>query len=138
MHPTKPAPNRPTITSVRDLAGLPGAHETEIIDLTDADDSTFELVAAPVRKQLGEPEVRMLAYNGSVPGPTLRVRQGSTVTIAFRNEPTSRTPSTGTGCAWRTSSTARINAGASTGRGDVRLSGDLPGSRRLLVPPPYP
>jgi FtsP/CotA-like multicopper oxidase with cupredoxin domain len=70
----------------RDLAGLPAAHETEIIDLTEAD--RYDLTAAPVRKQLGDAEagVRMLAYNGSVPGPTLRVRQGSAVTIDFRNE----------------------------------------------------
>ena len=27
----------------------------------------------------------MLAYNGSVPGPTLRVRQGSTITVNFTN-----------------------------------------------------
>ena len=31
---------------------------------------------APVAKQIGDATVRMLAYNGSVPGPTLRVRAG--------------------------------------------------------------
>ena len=47
---------------------------------------TFDLKASAVRKELGEVSVRMLAYNGSIPGPTLRVRQGSEVTINFTNE----------------------------------------------------
>jgi FtsP/CotA-like multicopper oxidase with cupredoxin domain len=64
--------------------GLPIAVPTPLIDLNDGD--TFEIVAAPVRKQIGDTEVRLLAYNGSVPGPTLRLRQGSTVTVNFTNQ----------------------------------------------------
>jgi FtsP/CotA-like multicopper oxidase with cupredoxin domain len=41
---------------------------------------------APVAKQLGDSRVRMLAYNGSIPGPTLRVRQGSEITVHVRND----------------------------------------------------
>ena len=33
---------------------------------------TYDLRIAPVVKQLGDDRVRMLAYNGSIPGPTLR------------------------------------------------------------------
>ena len=58
-----------------DATGLPDAGETPAIELRDAE--TFELSAAPVRKQLGGATVQMLAYNGSIPGPLLRVRQGS-------------------------------------------------------------
>lgn len=68
----------------RDTAGLPIATTTEIVELADGD--AYELVAAPVRKRIGDAEVRLLAYNGSVSGPTLRVRQGSTVTVDFLNE----------------------------------------------------
>jgi FtsP/CotA-like multicopper oxidase with cupredoxin domain len=68
----------------RDTAGLPAAITTSVIDLADGD--TFSLVAAPVRKRIGTEEVRMLAYNRSVPGPTLRVRQGSTVSVEFINQ----------------------------------------------------
>jgi FtsP/CotA-like multicopper oxidase with cupredoxin domain len=64
--------------------GLTKATATPIIDLADGDQ--FDLVAAPVRKQIGDTELRILAYNGSVPGPTLRVQQGSTVTIDFTNQ----------------------------------------------------
>jgi FtsP/CotA-like multicopper oxidase with cupredoxin domain len=67
----------------RETAGLPSAVAASTVDLADGD--TYELVAAPVRTRLGEAEVRLLAYNGSVPGPTLRVRQGSSVTVAFAN-----------------------------------------------------
>ncbi|MCW5185481.1 multicopper oxidase domain-containing protein, partial [Burkholderia cenocepacia] len=70
-------------TFTRDSAGLPAAVGTRVIDLGDR--ATYELEAAPVRKRIGEAEVRMLAYNGSVPGPTLRVGQDSAVTVNFTN-----------------------------------------------------
>jgi FtsP/CotA-like multicopper oxidase with cupredoxin domain len=56
----------------------------ESINLRDGD--VFELRALPVRKRLGVAEARMLGYNGSIPGPTLRVEQGSEVTVDFTNE----------------------------------------------------
>ena len=68
----------------RDLTGLSPAAPTRIVDLADGD--TYELRAAPIRKRIGNAEVRLLAYNGSVPGPTLRVRQGSAVTVNFTNQ----------------------------------------------------
>lgn len=67
-----------------DTTGLPDAGTTQVVEL--ADGASFDLTAAPVRKQLGEPVVRMLAYNGSIPGPELRVAQGSEVMIHFTNE----------------------------------------------------
>jgi FtsP/CotA-like multicopper oxidase with cupredoxin domain len=67
-----------------DPTGLPEAARTETVELGDGD--TFRLTATPVRKRLGSTIVRMLAYNGSIPGPTLRVKQGSEVTIEFTNE----------------------------------------------------
>jgi len=68
----------------RDITYLPPARSTEIIDLADGD--MFELAAMPVRKQIGDAELRLLAYNGSVPGPTLRVHQSSSVTVNFTNQ----------------------------------------------------
>ncbi len=67
-----------------DTTGLPDATATTVVDLEHGD--SFALQAAPVRKRLGDAVVRMLAYNGSIPGPTLRVAQGSEVTIDFTNE----------------------------------------------------
>jgi FtsP/CotA-like multicopper oxidase with cupredoxin domain len=67
-----------------DPSGLPVASATQVAELRDGD--SFELQATPVRKRLGKAEVRMLAYNGSVPGPTLRVPQGAEVTVIFTNQ----------------------------------------------------
>ncbi len=38
-----------------------------------------------MKKQIGDATVRMLAYNGSVPGPTLKVPQGATITVHVTN-----------------------------------------------------
>jgi hypothetical protein len=43
-----------------------------------AERERFEFRIAPVAKRLGGATVRMLAYNGSIPGPVLKVGQGST------------------------------------------------------------
>jgi FtsP/CotA-like multicopper oxidase with cupredoxin domain len=67
-----------------DTTGLPLATSTETVEV--ADGESFELRARPVRNQLGEAEVRMLAHNGSIPGPTLKVKQGSEATINFTND----------------------------------------------------
>jgi FtsP/CotA-like multicopper oxidase with cupredoxin domain len=63
--------------------GLPDARRPEVVELSSGDE--FELEIAPVRKQIGDATVRMLAYNGSVPGPTLKVSQGSTITVHVTN-----------------------------------------------------
>ena len=67
-----------------EAAGLPEAGAAELIKLADGDE--FDLRIAPVAKQLGDATVRMLAYNGSIPGPTLRVAQGSEVVVNVTNE----------------------------------------------------
>lgn len=68
----------------RDTSGLPTATSPETINLRDQD--VFELRALPVHKRIGDVVIRMLGYNGSIPGPTLRVEQGSEVTVDFTNE----------------------------------------------------
>ena len=67
-----------------DTKGLQEAGAPESVELADTDQ--FDLRIAPVAKQLGDATVRMLAYNGSIPGPTLRVRQGSELTVEVTNE----------------------------------------------------
>jgi FtsP/CotA-like multicopper oxidase with cupredoxin domain len=67
-----------------ETAGAPESWPTETIDLSDS--ATFDLRIGPVTKQVGDAKVRMLAYNGSIPGPTLRVREGSEVIVNVVNE----------------------------------------------------
>jgi FtsP/CotA-like multicopper oxidase with cupredoxin domain len=84
-----PAPARPGGPPVdtffsTDTAGLPEATATRFVEL--ADGETLDLRPAPVAKRLGETTVRMLGYNGSVPGPTLRVQQGSEAVVDVTND----------------------------------------------------
>src|ERR687893_2732986 len=65
-------------------AGLPMARAPELVELGDGE--RFELRIAPVTKRIGDATVRMLAYNGSIPGPTLRVRQGSEIQVDVVND----------------------------------------------------
>jgi FtsP/CotA-like multicopper oxidase with cupredoxin domain len=67
-----------------DPAGLTEARSPETIEL--ADRQRFALRIGPVAKRLGDFTVRMLAYNGSIPGPTLRVRQGSELMVDVVND----------------------------------------------------
>src|SRR3954453_5700443 len=74
----------PTDQFPRDTTGLPAAAAAELVEL--AQDQRFELRIAPVSKQLGDATVRMLAYNGSIPGPTLKVREGSEIEVDVVND----------------------------------------------------
>ena len=67
-----------------DTTGLADAATSEAIDLTDG--AEFRLTISPVRKQLGDDTLRMLGYNGSIPGPTLRVPEGSEIEVAVHND----------------------------------------------------
>lgn len=67
-----------------DPAGLPEATAPTALEPGDGD--TVALTIAPVAKRLDGATVRMLAYNGSVPGPALTVRQGSELTVDVTNE----------------------------------------------------
>jgi FtsP/CotA-like multicopper oxidase with cupredoxin domain len=66
------------------IEGLTEAERPELVELSGGDE--FELRIAPVTKEIGGNEVRMLAYNGSIPGPTLKVRQGSEILVHAINE----------------------------------------------------
>jgi FtsP/CotA-like multicopper oxidase with cupredoxin domain len=80
MNPTTANPT----TFSSDATGLADRTRPAIVELADGD--TFQLRISPVAHQLGADRVRMLAYDGSIPGPTLRVRQGSEITVHVRND----------------------------------------------------
>jgi FtsP/CotA-like multicopper oxidase with cupredoxin domain len=66
-----------------EVDGLPQAGRPVMLTL--ADGEVLDLRLGPVVKHLGEATVRMLAYNGSIPGPTVRVRQGSEIVVQVTN-----------------------------------------------------
>ena len=76
---TEPTDRFPT-----DATGLPVARAPELVELSDGEH--FDLRIAPVAKRLGDATVRMLAYNGSIPGPTLKVKEGSEVIVDVENQ----------------------------------------------------
>jgi FtsP/CotA-like multicopper oxidase with cupredoxin domain len=67
-----------------DTANLQDWVAPSLVELGDGD--TFDLRIAPVVKTIGDDRVRMLAYNGSIPGPTLRVPQNAQVSVRVRND----------------------------------------------------
>jgi FtsP/CotA-like multicopper oxidase with cupredoxin domain len=67
-----------------DVEGLPEAHAPERVELSDGDE--FNLRIGPVAKRIGDHTVRMLAYNGSIPGPILAVEEGSEIVVNIENQ----------------------------------------------------
>jgi FtsP/CotA-like multicopper oxidase with cupredoxin domain len=63
--------------------GLEEARPPQTVELRDGDH--LELEVTPVRKAFGDAEVRMLAYNGSIPGPVLVVKEGSEIEVEAIN-----------------------------------------------------
>jgi FtsP/CotA-like multicopper oxidase with cupredoxin domain len=79
MHHTQPDEHFET-----DPASLPEATSAQTLDLADGDRVTLRI--APVAKQIGAARARMLAYSGSIPGPTLRIRQGAGLHVDVVND----------------------------------------------------
>ena len=69
--------------SYADVAGLAFARSSETVELQDGD--TYDLTARYVKKTINGTTYRMLAYNGSIPGPLIKVVQGAEITINFTN-----------------------------------------------------
>lgn len=74
-----------TVTSsfTSSTAGLVAAKSQETISLQNGD--TYNLEANIVKKTINGQEIKMLAYNGSIPGPLIKVPQGAEITINFTN-----------------------------------------------------
>lgn len=66
-----------------DTLGLLEAKASEIVELKNGD--SYDLTASIVKKTIGNSVVKMLAYNGMIPGPLIKVKQGAEVTLNFTN-----------------------------------------------------
>ena len=67
----------PTATSI------PEASAREVLRLSDGD--SLDLVAAPVRRTVGNRTFTLYGFNGQVPGPLLQVPQNARIVVRFRN-----------------------------------------------------
>ncbi|MCI0566391.1 multicopper oxidase family protein [bacterium] len=59
------------------------AAASPVVELKNGD--TYDLTAGYVAKTIGDMRHAMLAYNGSIPGPIIKVAQGAEITINFKN-----------------------------------------------------
>ena len=66
-----------------ETAGLPEVARPSVIRLRDGEH--LDLDISPVRNELDGAGLRMLAYNGSIPRPTVQVDQGSEITVRVTN-----------------------------------------------------
>jgi suppressor of ftsI len=72
--------NKPFSTGI---STAPIVVEAQTVQLKNGD--TYNLTASIVKKVIAGSEVKMLAYNGSIPGPIIKVPKGAGVTINFTN-----------------------------------------------------
>jgi FtsP/CotA-like multicopper oxidase with cupredoxin domain len=80
---TQDEPRGATDRFPTETEGLPQATRPDVVELNDG--GTYELEIGAVRKQIDGSTVRMLAYSGSIPGPTLRVSEGAKVSVRATN-----------------------------------------------------
>lgn len=65
------------------IASLPEAKPSESVSLKDGE--AFDMTITPVKKNINDQWVKMLGYNGMIPGPALNVPQGATITVRLKN-----------------------------------------------------
>ncbi|HLC49055.1 MAG TPA: multicopper oxidase family protein [Candidatus Andersenbacteria bacterium] len=64
-------------------SGFSEAKASEVVELKNGD--MYDLTASIVKKQINGQEVKMLAYNGSIPGPLVKISQGAEITVNVTN-----------------------------------------------------
>lgn len=68
----------------QNFSSAPTAQFSKVVELKDGD--FYDLTASVVVKEINGVTHNMLAYNGSIPGPLLKIQQGAEVTINFKND----------------------------------------------------
>lgn len=72
-----------TPATISEIENLTAITPTQTVELKDGD--IYDLTATYVEKMINGVSYKMLAYNGSIPGPLIKVPQGAEVTINFKN-----------------------------------------------------
>lgn len=67
----------------REIAGLGEAKSSQAIELKD--NEIFQLEGKPVAKEINGLRIRMYGYNGQIPGPLIKVKQGDTIYVNLTN-----------------------------------------------------
>ncbi|MEK7595024.1 MAG: multicopper oxidase family protein [Patescibacteria group bacterium] len=69
--------------SQSEISSLTPAKQTSVIELENG--ATLSLTASIVKKNINGVDVKMLAYNGEIPGPLIKTKKESEITINFTN-----------------------------------------------------
>ena len=82
----QPSGNKGAVAGIfsTDVTGLAKARSPETVELKNG--GTYNLTASIVKKNIGGAEVKMLAYNGMIPGPLLKIPQGAEIILNFKNQ----------------------------------------------------
>ncbi len=67
----------------RSVENLPSAKAATILEPKDGE--TIEMSTDIVKKKIGANTMRMFGYNGQIPGPLIKVRQGQAIKVYFKN-----------------------------------------------------
>ena len=67
----------------KNISSFPESKPSEVINISDG--QTISLNPTIVRKTINGKENAMYGYNGQIPGPLLKVKQGSTFTVNVTN-----------------------------------------------------
>ncbi|HRN70114.1 MAG TPA: hypothetical protein PLS49_02915, partial [Candidatus Woesebacteria bacterium] len=59
----------------KEVNNYPEAKASRVVELKNGD--TYDLTASIVKKNINGADVKMLAYNGSIPGPLIKVPQNA-------------------------------------------------------------
>lgn len=74
---------QPITTTKPPTENLSPTKPSEIVELKNGD--SYDLTSTYVNNQINGQTYKMLAYNDSIPGPTIKVPQGSEITVNFKN-----------------------------------------------------
>lgn len=78
------APTNGSATSFsRSIEGLEVSKDTEFVNLSNGD--SFDITAKAIKQTIDGKDVRMLAYNGTIPGPTIVVTEGDSIMLNITN-----------------------------------------------------
>ena len=66
------------------VASLPEVNPTQTIEVSHGD--TIELNPTLIKKTIGEKSFAMYGYNGQIPGPIIKAKQGSSITVNVKNK----------------------------------------------------
>jgi suppressor of ftsI len=78
FYSTHSSPQNVTVTS-----NTSSVKDTQVVELKNGD--TYNLTASIIKKNISGNEVKMLAYNETIPGPVIKVTKGAEITINFTN-----------------------------------------------------